>query len=57
MRLNLMDTVGEWNPQLFRELKGRMKSRNIAIAVAVSLLTQLLVLFSFYQKLPVYIGT
>lgn len=56
MRLNLMDTVGEWNPQLFRELKGRMKSRNIAIAVAVSLLTQLLVLFSFYQKLPVYIG-
>lgn len=56
MRLNLMDRLGEWNPQVFRELKGRVKPRNIAIAVVVSFVSQLLVLFSFYQKLPVYLG-
>src|SRR4028118_905666 len=53
MALNLVNQVGEWNPQLFREIKGRLKPRNILIAVAVSLLGQLLVLMSFSSQLPV----
>jgi hypothetical protein len=27
MQLNLLDRVGDWNPQLFREIKGRLKPR------------------------------
>jgi ABC-type Na+ efflux pump permease subunit len=53
MALNLVNQVGEWNPQLFREIKGRLKPRNILITVAVSLLGQLLVLMSFSSQLPV----
>jgi hypothetical protein len=41
MSLNWLDRIGESNPQLFRELKGRLQNRNIAIAVALSLLGQL----------------
>lgn len=47
------DQLGEWNPQLFREIKGRFKPRNISIAVAISLVGQLLVLMSFASQLPV----
>ncbi|AFY46549.1 Protein of unknown function (DUF990) [Nostoc sp. PCC 7524] len=41
MMLNLIDKIGEWNPQLFRELKGRLKVFNIVIAVGLSLIAQL----------------
>lgn len=44
MMLNLIDRIGEWNPQLFRELKGRLKVFNIVIAVGLSLLTQMIIL-------------
>ncbi|MBD2579488.1 hypothetical protein [Oscillatoria sp. FACHB-1406] len=48
----LLDRIGEWNPQLFRELKGRLKPRNLGLAAGISLLGQLLV-FLFYQaQLP-----
>ncbi|HBL11954.1 MAG TPA: ABC transporter permease, partial [Cyanobacteria bacterium UBA11162] len=57
MTLNLVNQVGESNPQLFRELKGRVIPRNILIAVATSLLGQLLLLISFGSKLPVADGT
>lgn len=53
MALNLVNQVGEWNPQLFREIKGRLKPRNILIAVTLSLLAQLLVLMSFSAQLPI----
>ncbi len=52
MTLLKLDRLGEWNPQLFRELKGRLKPRNILITVAVSLLGQLLILMSFASQLP-----
>ncbi|MGB2926167.1 MAG: hypothetical protein WBB82_12775 [Limnothrix sp.] len=48
----LLDTVGNWNPQLFRELKGRFTRRNVAIAVGASLLTQILLIFSYLGGLP-----
>jgi ABC-type transport system involved in multi-copper enzyme maturation permease subunit len=52
MALNLVNQLGELNPQLFREIKGRLKPRNILIAVTLSLLGQLLVLMSFAAQLP-----
>ncbi len=53
MALNFVSQLGEWNPQWFRELKGRLVPRNILIAVAVSLVSQLLLLMSFTRQLPV----
>jgi hypothetical protein len=53
MAFNLVNQVGEWNPQLFREIKGRLKPRNILIAVTVSLFGQMLLLMSFASQLPV----
>lgn len=50
--LQLIDSVGEWNPQLFRELKGRLKTRNIAIVVGLSVLGQILLYLLFQGKLP-----
>jgi hypothetical protein len=41
MTLNFIDKIGDWNPQLFRELKGRLKVLNVLIALAISIVTQL----------------
>ncbi len=49
MMLNLIDKLGDWNPQLLRELKGRLKFFNVAIAFIISLLGQL-VLFLFQLR-------
>jgi hypothetical protein len=48
----LLDRIGEWNPQLFRELKGRLKTRNVAIAAGISLVGQLLVYLFYQAQLP-----
>ena len=53
MTLPRIDRIGEWNPQLFREIKGRLVPRNILIATAVSLVSQLIFLISFSTQLPV----
>lgn len=37
----IFNPLKEWNPQLLRELKGRLKPRNIALAVALSLIAQI----------------
>jgi hypothetical protein len=42
MKLNLLDEIGNWNPQLFRELKGRLKSGNVAVVSALSICGQLM---------------
>lgn len=52
MRLDLLDRIGDWNPQLFRELKGKLQLRNVAIAVSVAFLGQLLLLLYCYSLLP-----
>lgn len=38
MLLKGIEKLGDWNPQLLRELKGRLKGRNIAIALGASVL-------------------
>ncbi|MBN3893300.1 MAG: ABC transporter permease [Nostoc sp. JL31] len=52
MMLNLIDKIGDWNPQLFRELKGRLKFFNVAIAVATSLLLQVVVFLYQLRDFP-----
>ncbi len=52
MNLPWINQLWEWNPQLFREIKGRLRPRNILIAVAMSLLGQLLLLMSFASQIP-----
>ena len=44
--------LSDFNPQLFRELKGNLKPRNVAIAVAISLIGQLLLLIALASELP-----
>jgi hypothetical protein len=53
MILNLFDRIGNWNPQLFREIKGRLKIGNIAIASALSLSGQLLLFMYCSAQIPV----
>jgi hypothetical protein len=49
---NTIDRLGAWNPQLFRELKGRLKTRNVAIAATLSLITQLIICLNYIGLLP-----
>jgi len=51
MNLLWLDRLGDWNPQLFRELKGRLKLRNLVVVTTVALLTQLLVVMNFYFQI------
>ncbi|MEG4628182.1 hypothetical protein QUB56_00765 [Microcoleus sp. AR_TQ3_B6] len=53
MTLHLLDKIGNWNPQLFREIKGRLKSGNMAIASAFSLSGQLLLFMYYSAQIPV----
>ncbi len=41
-----------WNPQLFREIKGRLKIRNVAIAIFASLFCQFIIMMVFLAQLP-----
>jgi hypothetical protein len=49
----LIDKVGDWNPQIFRELKQRLTSKNIGVAAGVSALSQGFVWFYFNNQLPI----
>ncbi|MEC4850177.1 MAG: hypothetical protein SAJ12_04130, partial [Jaaginema sp. PMC 1079.18] len=48
----ILDTIGNWNPQLFRELKGRLKSRNISLAAGISAIIQGLIYLVFLTRYP-----
>jgi hypothetical protein len=50
---NLIDKAGDWNPQLFRELKERLKLKNIGLTTGASLLIQAFVCFYFNSQIPV----
>lgn len=50
---NVIDRIGNWNPQLLRELKGRLKPRNVALASGISLFGQLLLFMCYQTQLPV----
>ncbi|MGB5634070.1 MAG: hypothetical protein WBM86_14990 [Waterburya sp.] len=42
----------DWNPQLFREIKGKLKTRNVVIAAAISVITQFVAVISLLGQLP-----
>jgi hypothetical protein len=44
----LISNIGEWNPQLFREAKGRIKQSNLAGATVASILGQVVISFFLY---------
>ena len=48
----LFKQIGEWNPQILREFKGRLKTRNIVLGIVTSLGIQLLLLLYFAAELP-----
>ena len=47
-----IDRIGNWNPQLLRELKGRLKPRNLLSAGLISLIGQVLPVISKIGALP-----
>lgn len=51
MLLTWLDRITDWNPQLIRELKGRFKLRSALMAIALSIILQLLVVGFFYSRL------
>ncbi|WP_445172307.1 hypothetical protein [Microcoleus sp.] len=53
MTLHLLDKIGNWNPQLFREIKGRLNIGNMAIVSAFSLSGQLLLFMYYSAQIPV----
>jgi hypothetical protein len=49
---SLWEKFLDWNPQLFREIKGKLKTRNVLITAAVAVITQFLVVISLLGQLP-----
>ena len=49
---SLWDKFLDWNPQLFREIKGKLKTRNVVIAAAISVFTQFIIGMSLLGELP-----
>lgn len=52
----LISRVGEFNPQLFREIKGRLQPRNVMIVSALSIIGQILLFIYFEGLLPIHEG-
>ncbi|UBF24283.1 hypothetical protein K9N68_21570 [Kovacikia minuta CCNUW1] len=52
MTLDWFYKLGDWNPQFFREFKGRLKLRNVVVFSLTSLLIQMLVMAYFWMALP-----
>lgn len=42
----------DWNPQLFREIKGKLKTRNVIIAAVIAVITQFIAVISLLGQLP-----
>jgi hypothetical protein len=45
-----MNRLGDWNPQLLREYRGRVKTRSVLAAVALSAIAQVFFLLIFSQE-------
>ncbi|MBF2055829.1 MAG: ABC transporter permease [Cyanobacterium sp. T60_A2020_053] len=55
-QISPLDQIGEFNPQLFREIKGRINLRNVVITATLSIVGQVLLWLSFKGKLPLIEG-
>ena len=52
LKLDWIEALGDRNPQLLRELKGRLKPRNLIVAGAISLLGQFVLFLFFWGRIP-----
>ncbi|MBD2446152.1 ABC transporter permease subunit [Nostoc sp. FACHB-152] len=52
MYLNLLDRIGNWNPQFFREIKGRLKGFNVLLSLAISFVIQLILFLYHIGQYP-----
>ncbi len=52
LKLNWIEALGDWNPQLLREINGRLKPRNLILAGAISLLGQFILFLFFLGRIP-----
>ncbi len=50
--LTSIDKIGDWNPQLLRELKGRLKPFPVIIAFVTSIVTQLVIFLYQLREFP-----
>ncbi|WP_315790300.1 hypothetical protein [Fischerella sp. JS2] len=50
---NFLDRLGDWNPQLLREIKGRLQLRNVILTTIISLSSQCLLFLAFQSQLPI----
>ncbi|MGJ5672220.1 MAG: hypothetical protein ACR9NN_01110 [Nostochopsis sp.] len=50
---NFIERLGNWNPQLLRELKGRLQLRNIILTTIISFGSQFLLFIAFQSQLPI----
>jgi hypothetical protein len=48
-----INAAGEWNAQLFRELKGRLNPKNFTLILLGSFIAQALLMMMFFIRLPV----
>jgi len=53
----VIDNLGEWNPQLFREIQGRLKPKTLGIVVIVSFIGQFLLFVYFKGMLSLKEGS
>ena len=51
---SLWDKFLNLNPQLFREIKGKLRTRNIVIVAAISAIVQFTISIAFLGELPTY---
>lgn len=49
---NLITWLGEWNPQLFREAKGKFNQRNLIGTIVTSLISQMILIVFLLYTLP-----
>ncbi len=50
--ISWLDQIGNWNPQLLREIRGKLKLRNLMVAIGLSALFQILLLLFYSQRIP-----
>ncbi|GAX40845.1 hypothetical protein NIES4075_18110 [Tolypothrix sp. NIES-4075] len=51
MMQKFTDKLGNWNPQLLREIKGRIKPRNVLLTIFISLVSQFLLVLYFQTQI------
>lgn len=47
-----LDYFAGWNPQLLREIKGKLKGKNIIVVTAIAVFTQFLIVVAQLSRLP-----